>query len=253
MPVTLKDIDLELGSLLKPELFDDYCPNGLQVQGGNQVQKLVTGVTACKALIDEAVSHNADLILVHHGYFWKGEEHSITGIKRERIKALLTNDISLIAYHLPLDVHPVLGNNAQLGKLLGFEVTGDFARYNGHNIGLTGNTDKSYTVEEFGEMLAVRLGRAPLIIEGGGNKISTVAWCTGAAQNYIEQAVETGVDAFITGEISEPTVHIAREAGIHFFAAGHHATERFGVQAVGEYLANKLNLDHQFIDIENPV
>jgi dinuclear metal center YbgI/SA1388 family protein len=253
MSVALKDIDLELRTLLKPENFNDFCPNGLQVQGKEQVQNLVTGVTACKALIEEAVQMNADLILVHHGYFWKGEEYAITGIKKDRIKTLLSNEISLLAYHLPLDVHPELGNNAQLGKLLGFEVTDSFANYNGRNIGLIGNTCKPYTVDELCEVLQSHLARVPLVIEGGGNTISTVAWCTGAAQNYIEEAVESGVDAFITGEISEPTVHIAREAGIHFFAAGHHATERFGVQAVGKYLAEKFNLNHQFIDIDNPV
>jgi len=253
MSVVLKDIDLELRALLKPQNFNDYCPNGLQVQGKDRVQNLVTGVTACKALIEEAVLRSTDLILVHHGFFWKGEEPAITGIKRDRIQILLSNEISLMAYHLPLDVHPELGNNAQLGKLLGFEVTGSFANYNGRNIGLIGNTSKPYTVNELGEVLDSKLRRAPLIIEGSDRSISTVAWCTGAAQNYIEEAIESGVDAFITGEVSEPTVHIAREAGIHFFAAGHHATERFGVQAVGEYLADKFNLNHQFIDIDNPV
>ena len=253
MPVALKNIELELESLLTPHQFNDYCPNGLQVEGCDQVQKLVTGVTACKALIDEAIKINADLILVHHGYFWKGEEQSITGIKRARIQSLLLHDISLMAYHLPLDVHPTLGNNAQLGKLLELDITGDFANYNGHNIGMLGETDRPYEVEDFGRLLASRLQREPLIIAGGDRKISRVAWCTGAAQNYIEQAVSAGVDAYITGEISESTVHIARESGIHFFAAGHHATERYGVQALGSYLADKFNLDHRFIDIDNPV
>jgi dinuclear metal center YbgI/SA1388 family protein len=253
MSVALKDVELELGDLLQPELFSDYCPNGLQVEGSEFVQNLVTGVTACKALIDEAVNQNADLILVHHGYFWKGEEYAITGIKKDRIQKLLSNEISLMAYHLPLDVHPELGNNAQLGKILGFEVVGEFARYNNRNIGLVGKTNKAYTPSQLGEMLSDKLHRPPLIIEGGSKTISKVAWCTGAAQNYIEQAVESGADAYITGEISEPTVHIAREAGIHFFSAGHHATERFGVQAVGKYLADKFGLNHQFIDIDNPV
>lgn len=253
MAAALKTIEMELNSLLKPEQFIDYCPNGLQVEGRDNVQKLITGVTASKALIDHAVEQKGDLILVHHGYFWKGEQPTITGIKLVRIRELLAHRISLMAYHLPLDVHPQLGNNAQLGKLLGLESTDVFGDYNGHKIGLIGRTESPCEVEAFGELLTERLGRKPLLIKGGNHQISKVAWCTGAAQNYIEQAADAGADVFVTGEVSEPTVHIAREAGIHFFAAGHHATERFGVQAVGKYLAEKFGLDHQFIDIDNPV
>jgi dinuclear metal center YbgI/SA1388 family protein len=253
MAVGLKTIELELRDLLEPEQFNDYCPNGLQVQGVDQVKKLVTGVTASMALIEAAIAQDADLIFVHHGYFWKGEAQPITGIKRERIHALLTNNISLVAYHLPLDVHPELGNNAQLGKLLDLEVTGSFGNYQQHLLGLTGRTQAPIDAEDFNNLLASRLDRVPLSIKGSSAKISSVAWCTGAAQSYIEQAIEAGVDAYITGEVSEPTVHIARESGIHFFAAGHHATERYGVQAVGKYLAEKFSLDHCFIDIDNPV
>ena len=158
-----------------------------------------------------------------------------------------------MAYHLPLDAHSELGNNVQLGRLLGFEINGEIGKQNNHAIGLTGNVRESLNFTEFKELLSSRLAREPLAVEGQSKKIETVAWCTGAAQNYIELAVNAGVDAYITGEVSEPTVHIARETGIHFFAAGHHATERYGVQALGAYLANRFGLQHQFIDIDNPV
>ena len=253
MPASLKTIETELNTVLKPEQFNDYCPNGLQVQGSEEVRTLVTGVTACKALIDRAVIECADILLVHHGYFWRGEDPTLTGIKRARIQALLDHDINLFAYHLPLDVHPELGNNAQLGGLLGLQPSGEFASYQGHNVGLIGYLDSSCSVQDFARLLESRLHRKPLVIEGDRPKISTVAWCSGAAQNYIEEAIAAGVDAFLTGEVSEQTVHIARESGIAFFSAGHHATERYGVQAVGEYLADKFQLQHKFIDIDNPV
>ena len=253
MPAALKTIESELNSLLKPEQFNDYCPNGLQVQGKDEIGTLVTGVTACKALIDRAIAEQADMLLVHHGYFWRGEDPTVTGIKRSRIEALLAHDINLFAYHLPLDVHPELGNNAQLGKLLGLRSSEEFASFQGHKIGLVGSLEKSCSVQDFARLLEIRLHRKPLVIEGRGTEISKIAWCTGAAQNYIEEAIAVGVDAFVTGEVSEPTVHIAREAGIAFFSAGHHATERYGVQAVGEYLADKFQLHHRFIDIDNPV
>lgn len=253
MPASVKSIEKELNMLLKPELFKDYCPNGLQVEGREEIRTLITGVTACRALIDQAVSEQADMLLVHHGYFWRGEDPSVTGIKRARIQALLAHDINLFAYHLPLDVHPELGNNAQLGKLLGLQPSGEFASYQGRNIGMIGNLKSGCSVGDFASLLQTRLHRKPLVIEGGRKEIKTIAWCTGAAQGYIEEAVDAGVDAFLTGEISEPTVHIARESGIAFFSAGHHATERYGVQAIGKYLAEKFELRHSFIDVDNPV
>lgn len=253
MPATLNAIESELASVLRPELFNDYCPNGLQVEGRSQVSKLISGVTACQALIDVAVTEDADMLLVHHGYFWKGEDPTVTGIKRARIQTLLENQISLFAYHLPLDVHPELGNNAQLGKLLGFQVTGEFARHQGKNIGLLGSLETVCSAKQLAALVESRLHRRPLVIQGRDAEISKIAWCTGAAQNYIEEAIAAGADAFITGEVSEPTVHIARESGICFIAAGHHATERYGVQALGHYLAEKFQLQHQFIDIDNPV
>lgn len=253
MTVSLKQIEIEIKGLLKPEQFGDYCPNGLQLEGRSEVQKIVTGVTACKALIDAAVSEKADLLLVHHGYFWRGEEQTITGIKKARIATLLEHDLSLMAYHLPLDVHSEFGNNVQLAKVLGFEIEGDMGKQNNHPIGLIGRLPKPLSFSEFKALLETKLIRTPLAVPGQSSVISTVAWCTGAAQNHIDLAIAAGVDAYITGEVSEPTVHIARESGIHFFSAGHHATERYGVQALGAYLAEKFDLQHQFIDIDNPV
>lgn len=253
MSTSRDDILKTLKTLLRPEQFKDYCPNGMQVQGKPQVQRLVSGVTACQALIDAAVEAKADMLLVHHGYFWRGEDETITGIKKSRVEALLKHNINLLAYHLPLDVHAELGNNAALGRLLGFKTTGDLGKQNNNSIGLTGELETPLSGEELGTLLEQRLGREALHIPGSAKPIRTVAWCTGAAQNFIELALKSGVDAYITGEVSEQTVHIARETGIHFFAAGHHATERYGVQAVAAHLVEKFGLDHEFIDIDNPV
>jgi dinuclear metal center YbgI/SA1388 family protein len=253
MSTSRDEILKTLKTLLRPEQFKDYCPNGMQVEGKPQVQRLVSGVTACQALIDRAIEERADMLLVHHGYFWRGEDETVTGIKKTRIEALLKHNISLLAYHLPLDVHAELGNNAALGKLLGFNTTGDLGKQNNNSIGLTGELETPLSGEGLGALLEERLGRPALHIPGSANPIRTVGWCTGAAQNFIELALKAGVDAYITGEVSEQTVHIARETGIHFFAAGHHATERYGVQAVAAHLVEKFGLDHQFIDIDNPV
>lgn len=253
MSVRLDDITQELKSLLRPEQFNDYSPNGLQVEGRSTVVRMISGVTACQALIDKAIEMEADLILVHHGYFWRGEDAVVTGIKKNRIQSLLKHNISLLAYHLPLDVHVELGNNAQLGKLLGFSVNGDLGKQNNNSIGLKGALQEPASGKELAALIESRLSRAPLHIPGHADPIKTVAWCTGAAQNYIELAVKAGVDAYITGEISEQTVHIARETGIHFYAAGHHATERYGVQAVAAHLVKRFGLEHQFVDVDNPV
>lgn len=253
MPVSLIELNSKLSTLLQPEHFKDYCPNGLQIQGSEQVAKLVSGVTASQALVDAAVAVNANAILVHHGYFWQGEDQRIKGAKRKRIKTLLEHDISLFAYHLPLDVHREYGNNAQLANLLGLEVEGDLRKQNNHPLVLVGKLRQPLTYGEFVELLQSKLGRRPQAIEGSSDKIKTIAWCTGSAQNYIDLAIDAGVDAYLTGEISEQTFHAAKESGIHFFSAGHHATERYGVQAVGRYLATALEIEHQFIDIDNPV
>ncbi|MFO7705266.1 MAG: Nif3-like dinuclear metal center hexameric protein [Halopseudomonas sp.] len=240
-------------TLLERAAFEDYCPNGLQVEGREQIRLLVTGVTASQAMVDAAVAAGADMLLVHHGYFWKGESAPVTGIKQRRLKALLANDVNLLAYHLPLDVHPLLGNNVELARRMGWTVSGGLEPGNPRSVGLHGELPAPLTGSELAAQLASVLQREPLHIAGNQRPIKRLAWCTGAAQGYIDRAVALGVDAYVTGEISEPTVHAAREHGIHFFAAGHHATERYGVQALGEHLAARYGIEHRFIDIDNPV
>ena len=244
-----------LDELLEPWKFNDYCPNGLQVEGRQEVNKIVTGVTACQALVDKAVEEKADMILVHHGYFWKGEDSRIIGSKKKRLAPLLNNEISLVAYHLPLDAHPELGNNACLADMLGFKVKQALVEGEDPAIGFVGELEVPCTAGELAEKIELLLQRAPLVIKGHGRdeKIQRIGWCSGAAQGYIGQAISQGVDAYLSGEISEHTVHTARENGLHYFAAGHHATERYGVQAVGEYLANRFEVEHHYIEIDNPV
>ncbi len=241
-----------LDQFLEPHLIKDYAPNGLQVEGCVQVEKVVTGVTACQALIDSAVEQEADAILVHHGYFWKGENQQICGMKRKRLKALLEHDINLYAYHLPLDVHPQVGNNVQLASLLGITVRRGLEPWNNKSIALSGQFEQEITPDILVSRITNQLNRAPLFIDGGKKEIKTIAWCTGGGQDYIDLAAEQGIDAFISGEISERTVHSARELGIHYFAAGHHATERYGVKALGEWLAANHGLEVNFVDIDNP-
>jgi dinuclear metal center YbgI/SA1388 family protein len=253
MPVELEQLITTIDELLEPERFSDYCPNGLQVQGRPSVNRLVTGVTASQALLDAAVAWNADAVLVHHGYFWRGEDPTVRGMKRRRLQTLLGHDISLLAYHLPLDAHPELGNNAQLGQRLGLHRTGALEPGKSDGVGDVGCFSTPQPVSSLLSRLEQLTGRAPLHIGNQDAVVTTVAWCTGAAQDYIGAAVATGAEVFITGEASEPAVHVAREEGIHFIAAGHHATERYGVQALGDYLMQQLNLEHRFIDIDNPV
>lgn len=233
---------------LSPEDFQDYCPNGLQVEGREEVKTIITGVTASQALIDAAVDAGADMILVHHGYFWKGEDPVIRGMKRERIKTLLDHDINLVAYHLPLDHHPDYGNNRQLADVLGIcdpQPLGGLV--------WQGELKAPMLAGAFADLIGERLNRAPLVVGAGPAEISRVGWCTGAAQGFIGKALEAGLDAYISGEISEPTTHTARECGIHYYAAGHHATERYGVQALGRALEETLGVSHRFIDCDNPV
>lgn len=238
--------------LLQIAEYQDYCPNGLQVAGRSELRRLVSGVTASQALLDAAVARGADAVLVHHGWFWNGEDPRIIGMKRRRLGALLANDISLIAYHLPLDGHPELGNNARLGALLGIDISGRFGKGPGGGIAAFGELPQPFSAEALGAHIAARLGREPLHIAGGPASLRRVGWCSGGAQGLIEQAAALGLDGFISGEISEQTVHAARELGIHYFAAGHHATERYGVRALGDHLARKYELDHEFVDIDNP-
>ena len=244
------DLARYLDQLLEVPRFRDYCPNGLQVEGRAGVSRLVTGVSASQALIEAAIGAGADALLVHHGYFWKSEDGRITGTRRRRIGLLLQHDISLFAYHLPLDAHPEHGNNAQLGALLGFTEKG---RAGEQNIVAHGCTAATQPLAAFAAHIESRLGRAPTVIGDPAQRIARIAWCTGGAQGYFEDAIALGVDAFITGEISEPQVHLARESGVAFIAAGHHATERFGVQALGAHLVARFGIEHRFIDVPNPV
>ena len=243
----------KLDQFLEIHQFKDYCPNGLQIEGREQVKKVVTGVTANQALIDAAIAHNADAILVHHGFFWKGEAQQIVGMKYHRIKALIENGINLYAYHLPLDVHPELGNNKQLAELLNIIDRRPLEPWDKRSVGRVGKFENAITPQTLIESITQQLQRLPLWIDGGKSEIKTVAWCTGGGQDYITIAAEQGIDAFISGEISERTTHIAKEMGINYFAAGHHATERYGVKALGEWLAVEMDLDVIFIDIDNPV
>lgn len=242
-----------LNTLLNVNAYQDYCPNGLQVAGKDNIKKIITGVTACQALIDTAAEKNADAIIVHHGFFWKNEPETIVGIKKNRIKSLLTHDINLFAYHLPLDGHPTLGNNIQLGKRLGVQNIEAIDLGLGPSIGLQGTLSHAHSASELSETIASALNRKPFHIASDKPHIQRIGWCTGAAQNGISHAYLANCDAYISGEISETTVHIARELNIHYFAAGHHATERYGVKALGEHLANEFGLDVEFVDIDNPV
>lgn len=250
--ISLKELVSYTDRLLDVGAFKDYCPNGLQVEGCAEVVRLVSGVTASRRLIEAAIERGANALLVHHGYFWRGEDPCITGIKRERVRRLLGADVSLLAYHLPLDAHPELGNNAQLARLLGLNIEGPLDPRALPAIGLHGRISEPASVDALRRRLCAVLDREPLHVAGGPANIQTIGWCTGAAQGFIEQAAALGLDAYISGEISEQTVHIAREAGIHYFAAGHHATERYGPKALGEHLAQQFGLQHEFIDIDNP-
>lgn len=239
-----------LDRLLEPTKFKDYCPNGLQVEGRAEVRRIVAGVTASQALLDAAVARGADAILVHHGYFWKGDDGRVTGIRRQRLGTLIKHDINLLAYHLPLDAHPEFGNNAQLALRLGWVPEGRFGEQDIAWLGTLAEPADLATVSGNVERL---LGRVPLVIGEAGRPVRRIAWCTGGAQGYFEQAIALGVDAYVSGEISEQTVHLARESGVAYIAAGHHATERGGVQALAAHLRERLGLDCEFVDIENPV
>jgi len=240
-------------NLLEISKFKDYCPNGLQVEGCHEINSIISGVTASAALLDVAIEKEVDAIIVHHGYFWKNEDMRIIGIKRNRLQKLLSAEINLIAYHLPLDAHPIYGNNVQLGQILGLTTRGLFGNGQGTDLAMYGELAAPMSAEEFSGYINAQLGRPPLHIAGNRKHIKTIGWCTGGAQSYIDNAAQLGLDAYLSGEISEQTVHIARESGTHFFAAGHHATERYGVKALGSHLADKFNLEYEFVDIDNPV
>lgn len=252
MAIALTTLIEEAERYLGASRISDYCPNGLQVEGRPQINRIVSGVTASQALLDAAVEQQADVVLVHHGYFWKGENPCVTGMKQRRLKTLLQNDISLLAYHLPLDVHPEVGNNVQLAARLGITVEGPLDANNPKVVGLVGSLPEPRSAQDFALHVTQVLGREPLLVAGSG-LISRVGWCSGGGQGYIDDAIAAGVDLFLTGEASEQTFHSAQENDISFIAAGHHATERYGVQALGDYLARRFALEHIFIDCPNPV
>jgi dinuclear metal center YbgI/SA1388 family protein len=238
--------------LLQPERFKDYGPNGLQVEGKAEVRRIVSGVTASRALIEAAIDHGADAIFVHHGLFWRGQDGRVTGWMKQRLSLLLAHDINLFAYHLPLDAHPELGNNAQLGVRLGLQ--GD-ARFGEQDLGFLGRRkggDRFTDAQELAAHVEQALGRPVTCVDGGRRGIRRIGWCTGGAQGYFEDAIAAGAEAFITGEISEPQAHYARESGVAFIACGHHASERYGAPAVAAHVAAALGLEHRFIDIDNP-
>ena len=243
----VKDLNNYLNTLLQPERFSDYCPNGLQVEGKTEINKIVTGVTASMNLLKAAQKSNADAIFVHHGYFWRGESLPITGIKKQRIQYLLQNDLNLFAYHLPLDMHPELGNNVMLAKQLGLSVQ------SWADMLVLVDLKKPQTLQSFVELVNEKLNRKAVVIGDLTKPIKRIALCTGAAQGYIEQAAAAEVDVYLSGEISEQTVHVARETNVSYISAGHHATERYGIQALGNHLAQKFGLIHEFIDCENPI
>ncbi len=259
------EMESHLAALLSVDRFKDYGPNGLQVEGRAEVRHIVSGVTASLALIDAAVAAGADALLVHHGLFWRGQDGRVVGWMRQRLARLLAHDISLFAYHLPLDAHSELGNNAQLGLRLGLRAD---VRFGEHDIGFIGPAQMDTSADSvasdsaadrlgdsaaaLADRIARQLGRAPLLLPGDGRVLRRVAWCSGGAQDYFEGAIAAGADAFITGEISEPQAHLSRETGVAFLACGHHATERYGAPAVGEHLAARFGIQHQFIDIDNP-
>lgn len=239
-------------SLLQPERFRDYGPNGLQVEGAARVQKIVSGVTASRALIEAAIAARADAIFVHHGLFWRGQDGRVTGWMKQRLALLLAHDINLFAYHLPLDAHPELGNNAQLARQLGFRAQ---ARFGEQDLGFLGEREDGGSFDSpatLADHIGEVLGRPVVVVGEAQRRLRKLAWCTGGAQAYFEAAIAAGADAFITGEISEPQAHYARECGVTFIACGHHASERYGAPAVAAHVAAQLGLAHEFIDIDNP-
>lgn len=238
---------------LRAAQFKDFAINGLQVAGTDCVKRVMTGVTACQALLDEAVAWKADMVLVHHGYFWKNEPVAITGMKQKRIKTLLDHGINLLAYHLPLDAHAELGNNAELARRLGWKVEGCIDGELGEGLLWSGRLTQSSSIQALAAQISQALQREPLVIEAPQvGEVERIAWCTGGAQDMITSAYEAGAQVFVSGEISERTTHLAREMGIHYIAAGHHATERYGIQALGEWLADEYAIEHRFVDIDNP-
>ncbi|MDR2637810.1 MAG: Nif3-like dinuclear metal center hexameric protein [Zoogloeaceae bacterium] len=246
-----EELALALDAILDSAKFEDYCPNGLQVEGRLDLRRAITGVTASQALIDEAIRREADTLIVHHGLFWRGESPCVVGYRRRRLAALLAHDINLFAYHLPLDAHPELGNNAQWARAMGWRTTGRFGR---QALGFHGEPEEPCTLAELAARTRAVLGRAPLVVAAGDENrpIRRLAWCSGGAQHYLEEALSLGVDAYLSGEISEQTPHLARENGLAYLACGHHASECFGPRALADWLQRESGLPCEFVDCSNP-
>lgn len=255
--IKTRDLCAWLDATLNAQAFNDYCPNGLQVEGKDTVKHIIAGVTASEALIQKAIERQADAILVHHGWFWKGEDPRVRGQKKKRLSALLAHDINLIAYHLPLDAHPVLGNNAQLARVLGLEPDrhqdGKPITTGSSGLIWLGSAPGLEDLSALNARIEGQLGRKPLSIGPENMVVRKIAWCTGAAQGMLQEAIDAGANVYISGEISEPTVHQARESGVGYISAGHHATERYGVQALGQEIQRQLGIQVDFIDLDNPV
>ena len=243
------DIDRHLHELLGVDRFKDYGPNGLQVEGTAQVRRIASGVTASLAFIDAALAAGADTLLVHHGLFWRGQDGRLVGWLKQRVQRLLAHDLNLFAYHLPLDAHAQLGNNAQWGLRLGLQADGRFGE---QELGFIGDAGALADADALAARIGDALGRAPLLLRGDGRPLRRIAWCSGGAQGFFEAAVAAGADAYLSGEVSEPQAHLARETGVAFLACGHHASERYGAPALGAYLADRFGVEHRFIDIDNP-
>ena len=249
----LQEIVEMLDIFLKVRDIADYCPNGLQVANSGKVAKICTAVTASLEAIEAAAACGANVLLVHHGYFWKGEAYPLLDMKYQRIAALIKHDIALLAYHLPLDIHPQLGNNAEIGRRLGVEIT-EFGRPDGRLPLLAlGELTEPHSLQQLSQQCEKIFSRQPLTLAGGAHSIKRLAWCSGGAQDYILEAKKMGADAYLSGEVSERTYYQARELGIHYLACGHHATERFGIQALGEWLHQQTKLPVIFLDSANPL
>ena len=249
----LKEIIQWCDQTLNTHEFKDYAPNGLQIEGKSEVQKILCAVTASQEAIDAAIAQNADLLLVHHGYFWKGEPYPITGMRGKRIKSLIQHDISLVGYHLPLDSHPSLGNNAAIAEYLALENLQALDPSERHPIGNIGFLKQAMSATEFRDYLTARLGFKTIHLSAEKSQIQKVGFCTGAAQDFIGKAAEQGCDAFISGEVSERTYYEAKELGVHYYACGHHATERYGVQRLAKAISEQFNIEYSYFELNNPI
>lgn len=255
--IATQDLAAWLDETLNVPAFKDYCPNGLQVEGKSQIRRIVTGVTASKALLQAAIDRQADAIIVHHGWFWRNEDPRVRGTKRQRLQMALAHDLNIFGFHLPLDAHPTLGNNAQLGLKLGLTPLmgndGTPLTCGPDNLIWLGTTQEHETLSALAARIGRILGREPLVIGNADMRPEKIAWCTGGAQGFMEAAIDAGATLYITGEASEPNFHLAQETGVGFIAAGHHATERYGIQALGSAIAAQFGIQVDFIDLDNPI